>query len=58
MDIIWQQIIIGVLLVGAVGYLGWHFARRARRKSKGCAACGLMRSAEKKHTGENQPTSR
>ena len=58
MGLLWQQIIIGVVLAAAVAYLAWHFYRKAARKKQGCAACGLMKAAEKKRTGGERPISR
>ena len=46
MELFWQQIIIGVLVVGAVGYLVWHFVRKGRRKNA-CENCAVMKAAKK-----------
>lgn len=43
MDILWQQIAIGVALVGAVSYLIWHFVR-GRRKKDPCAMCAAKQA--------------
>ena len=42
MDILWQQIIIGVVVLAAVGYLVRHYLRR--RKAKGCAHCAAKQA--------------
>ncbi len=43
MSILWQQIIIGLMLGAAVGYLIWRAVRRRRREAK-CAGCQLRQS--------------
>jgi hypothetical protein len=45
MDILLQQILIGVIFVAAVAYLGVRFFRRRRRESA-CSRCGLMKIAQ------------
>lgn len=55
----WQYIVIGLLVAGAVSFLAVHFVRKARRKSGGCAGCGLMKAAEKRGGPSNRfPISR
>jgi hypothetical protein len=44
MDILLQQIAIGVIIVAAVAYLAVRFIRR-RRRERACARCGLMKLA-------------
>ncbi len=52
MSILWQQIIIGAVIIAAAGYLVWHFVRA--RKKRPCASCRLMQIAEKKPNRDNQ----
>ena len=42
MDILWQQIIIAVVVVAAIGYLIRHYLRR--RKTKGCESCAAKQA--------------
>ncbi len=43
MDLLWQWIIIGIAIAGALGYLVFHFVRKRRNKT-GCADCTLMQA--------------
>lgn len=52
MDPFWQYVIIGAVLTGAVGYLGWYFGRKAFRKKTPCGTCGLMKLVEKRGNAE------
>lgn len=57
MSLLWQQIVIGVLLIGAVAYLACYLTRR--RKHKGCPGCSmknLPRPVDRKPTGPGQST--
>jgi len=47
MDLLWQQIAIGLALAGAAAYLIWHFVRGRRQKNPcaGCAAKDAMSKA-------------
>ena len=38
MNILWQQILIGLMLGAAIGYLIWRAVRRRRLDAK-CAGC-------------------
>lgn len=49
MDILWQQIAIGILLAGAIGYLAWHFIR-GRKKKDPCAHCAAKQSLDRTAT--------
>ncbi len=57
MSVLLQQILIGIVIAAAVGYLVWHYVRS--RKSRPCASCRLMQIAEKKQASEpGQPVNR
>jgi len=40
-----ELIIITILILGALGYLGWHTWRKVRAKSCGCG-CGATKPRE------------
>ncbi len=48
MDALWQYVVIGALILGAAGYLSWHFWQKAFRRKAPCASCGLMKLARKR----------
>ncbi|MCB2231317.1 FeoB-associated Cys-rich membrane protein [bacterium] len=44
MSLLWQQIVIGVLLIGAIAYLVYYLTRR--RRHKGCPGCSLNKLSQ------------
>ncbi|MCP4684747.1 MAG: FeoB-associated Cys-rich membrane protein [bacterium] len=47
MDIMWQQVTIGLALAAAVAFLVIRFLRRRNRKAGGCANCALMKQSSR-----------
>ncbi|KAA3633947.1 MAG: FeoB-associated Cys-rich membrane protein [Calditrichaeota bacterium] len=47
MSILIQQIIIGLILAGAVGYLIYHLTKK-RKMKKGCSNCPAVKITEQK----------
>ncbi len=53
MDMLWQQIIIGVAIAGALGYLVFFFIRKRRSKT-GCANCALMQASRRSNDASHR----
>lgn len=49
MDILWQQIVTGLALAGAVAFLVIRYLRRRSRKAAGCANCALLKQSKQPH---------
>ncbi|MGH8015412.1 MAG: hypothetical protein ACREBV_04420 [Candidatus Zixiibacteriota bacterium] len=47
MNILMQQILAGVLILGAVTYVGFHYWKKQKVKS-GCAACKALEAVQTK----------
>lgn len=47
MNMLWQQIAIGIALIGAIAYLVWHFVRGRKRKDP-CATCAAKQAFTEK----------
>ncbi|MCP4685608.1 MAG: hypothetical protein GY867_09195 [bacterium] len=48
MDILWQQVAIGLALAGAVTFLVIRYFRRRNRKADGCANCALLKQSDRR----------
>jgi len=47
MSILIQQVIIGLILAGAVGYLIYHLTKK-RKMKKGCSNCPAVKISQQK----------
>jgi len=48
MEVLWQQLAIGLIVAAAVAFLVIRYVRRRNRKASGCDNCALLKRAQRR----------